>query len=815
MAQFLQCMRDNNPIFNHEPFIMIRNYFVTTLRNIKRNAGSTTINVAGLVLGLTGAITVYLITSYLLNYDSYHKKANRIFRIVTESKVSTGTEFTAGVPVPFAEAFQSEFPEVENLAFVSYQRQGLVEISTGEGRKTFEEDKGVAFVTPELYSILDRSWIAGNAKSWLAPNTVALSEKYARKYFNSTDVLGKTIRLDNKYDLQISGIMEDYPDNTHFPFDIMISYETVRSEMEGNGGWGSTNSNDQCYILLRDAADASAINGKLATFSQKQNKLDPTGRERLFFLQPLNDLHFDPRFGNYLQVSVGWVSIITMIVIGVFLLISAIVNFINLSTAMAIRRAKEVAIRKVIGGNRLQLIFQLVGETFIITVVALLISMGLLELIIMLYINPYLNIQLLTNLTSDVRLVTFLLSLLFTVTLLAGLYPAIILSGFKPVDGIRSSISTRSSGGFSFRKSLVVFQFVISQIFIIGTITIYWQMDFLKQFDMGFRKDAIYTLTLPDAGKAFAFQNNISNLRGVEATSLSVTPPSSNSSSATYLKRINDGNHYTFQYKSVDTAFLKLYNIQLIAGKNLHVEDTFRNILVNETLAHHLGFENVHDALGESFEYDGRVVHIQGVVQDFHATSLKKPVMPLFLRYEKESFYTISIAVGTGNWSETLASIENEWKALYPDHIYAGSFLDDQIASFYQGEQKLGLLITVFSGVAIFIGCLGLYGLVLFMAGVRTKEVSIRKVMGASVVTIVGIFSWEFIKLVLIAFFIAAPIAWFGLEKFLQNYTHQIDLGWQVFLSGILVTFIIAFITIGFHTIKSAMANPIDALRSE
>jgi putative ABC transport system permease protein len=769
------------------------------------------------VLGLTAAINVYLITSYLLSYDGFHANADRTYRIVTESVVSSGTEYGAGVPVPFVDEFKTEFPEVERSAFVSYQERGLVTVETNGGAKSFDENMGVVFMTPDLYQILDRKVISGGLEGLANTHTVVLSKRAATKYFNSADVLGKSINLDKAYDLKVIGVLEDFPGNTHFPFDVLVSYETVRAEFEANGSWSSTSSQDQCYVLLSAGTDPLSVNRKLATFSEKVNKQDQTGRKRTFSLQPIDELHMDPRYGNFLHVSVGKASLITMAIIGAFLLITAIVNFINLSTAMAVSRAKEVGIRKVIGSGRIELVFQFLGETFIVTFLSMIASLAFLELIILAYINPFLNIQLLSDLSQNLPLVAFLVSLLVGVTLLAGLYPALIMSGFKPVLALKSRFLTGRTGAFSLRKSLVVFQFFISQLFIIGTITIYWQMNFLDKFDMGFNKDAVVVASLPvnDASKALALQSQLRGHVDILGVSLSSTAPASGISNATHLKRSSDAQDYTYDYKAVDENFLGLFKIELMAGRNVEPVDTFSQILVNETLVQQLGLSNASDALGETFMLGGRTLQVSGVVKDFQLASLKRRVKPLFLMYDKESFRTINVQLKAGAGPESLKFIETSWKQTYPDHTYTGGFYDQQIAGFYEGENKLALLILIFACVAVFIGCLGLYGLVYYMSEVKQKEIGIRKVMGASVGTIVNMFSWEFGKLIVIAFLLSAPLAWFAMTQFLQNYSHRIDLGWQVFSVALVATTLIALVTIAFHTIKSANSNPIEILRME
>jgi ABC-type antimicrobial peptide transport system permease subunit len=795
---------------------MLKSYFTTTIRNISRNLSHTVINIAGLVLGITGVITVYLITTYLMSFDKYHTNAENIYRVVTESRLSTGTEYSAGVPLPLPDAFKTDFPDVSKVAFVSYKRAGVITVNVGNETKTFDEGTGLVYLTSEFYQIFDRTFIAGDSENSLKnKNSVVLSARFAKKYFNSTNALGKTLRLDDQYDLTVTGVVEDFPSNSHFPFDVLISYETARKELEVYSHWANTSSDDQCYVLLSKNTSADAINKRLVAFSEKYNVIKATGRDRKYFLQPLRELQFDPRFGNYLYMTVGWNSILMMIAIGAFLLITAVVNFINLSTAASLARAKEVGIRKVIGGNRRQLIFQFLGETFVITLLALMISMCIVELIIIQFINPYLNVGLLSNFSSDLRLILFLSTLLISVTILAGFYPAFTLSGVKPVLAIKNKLHLGE--GFSLRKALVVFQFVISQVFIIGTITMFTQMRYLKQFDMGFQREAIVIVPLPvvDLQKALALQHILQSHSGISSVSVSDTPPISGSVSVTGVYWPKDAQNYNFQVKSVDPQFLELYGIPLLTGKNIEAEDTFRHILVNEAMVEHLGFEKPEEIIGEDFKYEDRTIQVSGVVKNYNTVSLKTAIEPLFLAYRKELFRTMSIELKPGNWQAALKFIEQQWKLQYPDRTYDVAFLDEQIEGFYQGEERLSLLFSISCGVVIFIGVLGLYGLVLFMSKMKTKEIGIRKVHGASVTNIVKMFSWEFSKLVLVAFVLSAPMAWWLMSKFLQNYSYKTDLSWQIFLLGLSVTFIITFLTVGLKSLQDSKANPIDSLRTE
>ena len=802
---------------------MLKNYLKVTLRNLAKNLSHTAINVLGLTLGISGAILVFLVVSHAMSFDNYHAKKDRIYRVVTQSKESTGTSETTGVPVPLTEAVINYFPEVELGSFVSFENSGLVSIDRNGKPEFFPESNGVVFLDSNFYKIFDRQWLVGNASNaFKEANTVVLSEKFARKYFNSTDVIGKAIRFNNEHDLRVTGVVEDFPDNSQFPFDFMISYETVRAKKlkQNSNPWSSIWSDEQCYVLLHANAKAEEVDAKFPQFVDKHypqtGSFPNNATNRFHWLQPLSELHFDTRFGNYTFNTTSKTSLVVMAIVGVMLILIAAVNFINLTTALAINRSKEVGVRKVMGSNRKQLIGQFLGETFLITFISLLASIGLAEVLLNYALNPFMELNLKMDLLNNWPLLVFLFVTLVSVSLLSGFYPSMVISGFKPVNALKNSITGKNLGGFGMRRVLVVFQFWITQMLIICTIVVIWQAQYMKKFDMGFSREAIAVVNLPisDKNKIEALANELSSHSAFKHVSASAFAPASGATFGTSVNFIGSNEEYSVEMKGIDPGYLDLYSIKLLSGKNLIVEDTAKRILVNETFVKHVNATN-ENILGREIMMHGRKVTVDGVVSDFHTHSLEAEISPVVLMYMPRYFNLLGFQISLKDWDDVKIFTDAKWKAQYPEYTINLRLLDQDLAEFYRGEERQGQLAMAFASVAIFIGCIGLYGLVMFMAKMKTKEVGIRKTLGASVTSIVNMFSWEFVKLVLIAFLLAAPLAGIAMNFWLKNYSFHIDLSWQIFTLGLLITLIIALITVAHRSIKSALANPVDSLKVE
>jgi ABC-type antimicrobial peptide transport system permease subunit len=538
--------------------------------------------------------------------------------------------------------------------------------------------------------------------------------------------------------------------------------------------------------------------------------------------QPLSDIHFDERFGNYRDHIFSKSLITALELIGLFLILIACVNFINLATAQAVNRSKEVGVRKVLGSSRKQLSLQFLSETAIITLFAVLISMGIAYFSLP-FLNRLLEVQITMNLISKPSILLFLTLVLIAVTFLSGLYPAIILSGFSPITALKTKITTKMVGGLSLRRVLVVLQFSIAHVLIIGTLIVVSQMNFFRNAALGFDKAAIINVGIP--GDSLS-HTRIDYLRSqllaspdIQHVSFSFSSPAAdgNWNSDFKFDHATKTTNFNANLKWADVDYFKTYNLQFVAGRPYFPSDTVREVVVNETLLRKLGITDPKQAIGKQLDFwDGQmVVPIVGVIRDFNSYSLRQPMAPVVLGTWKDVYQTINIKIRPGKEKAVLPFIEKLWNASFPDFLYEYSFLDKTVANFYKQENQLSQLYKIFALIAILISCLGLYGLVSFMAAQRTREVGIRKVLGATAAHIVYLLSREFSLLILIAFAIATPVAWYFMHQWLQNYTYRVELSVWIFLLAIAGSMIIAWLTVAYRAIKAATANPVKNLRTE
>jgi putative ABC transport system permease protein len=802
---------------------MLRNYFKSALRILLREKVNTFINLAGLSLGITGSLILFLIVKNGSSYDKFHSNADRIYRVVSKSQGNNGDSFTQGVPAIMPEAFKNDFSEAEAVAITSYVRGGLVSIPQADGTmKKYEEEKGLVYTEPSFFKIFDRKLIIGSTDKALdEPNEAIISKKLALKYFGKQDAIGEILKYDNR-EYKISAVMEDYPSNTDFPFELMFSYITIKKSMDEHG-WGSVSDVDNCYFLLKQNESVAKIEKQLPAFAKKyfgDGKDNPD--EKTFLVQSLSEIHTDTRFGNY-NKKMPKQAQLAFSIIAVFLLLTACINFINLTTAEAIKRTKEVGIRKALGSTRGQLVMKFIGETFLVTIISIVISLGLTQVCLG-FINPFMEVDIALNLNSDFSLWIFLGALALTVSVLSGLYPAFAVSKFKPALAMKNQIGSRNSSGYNLRKGLVVTQFFISQLFIIGTIVLVKQMNFMEKQDIGFVKEAIITVPIPVGEKPGAKQsvskmrtlkNEILQLQGVEQASLNNAPPSSNGVLGTGFSFVGKDEELNTQVKQVDGDYIDLFKINLLAGEKLNDNDTMTSFIVNEKLVKLAGFNSNEEIIGQEISFWDKRITVKGVVKDFNTQSLSKPVEPVVLFNDLGAYRSLSIKLTPPDMQNTIKAVQAKWEAAYPEYIFSYSFMDEQIKNLYRGEQKTFIMISIFSSVAIFIGCLGLFGLVTFTANQKTKEVGVRKVLGASVESIMLLFSKEFFKLIMMGFALSAPLGGFIMHKILEQYAYKITLGPAIFLSGLAITIVIAILTVGYRSFTAATANPVNSLRSE
>jgi putative ABC transport system permease protein len=803
---------------------MLRNYIKTALRNLLREKSSTFINLSGLTLGITCSLVLFLMVKHMTSFDNFHSKKDRIYRLITQTDGNDSKNYTPGVPPVLPDAFRQDFPEAEEVTYCSYRSGALIIIPqrTGESKK-YQEERGVVFAQPNFFRIFDRAILQGSGEKGLdEPNEAIISKTLAKKYFGKDDVIGEVVKFDT-LEYRITAVMEDYPANTDFPFDLMLSYATIKAEKDKEG-WGSIWSDEQCYFLLKKGEPISKLESRMPAFVNKYFG-DKNYSHETFIAQPLSDIHFDERVETFTYSSAPKPMLITLGVIALFLIITACINFINLTTAEAIKRSKEVGIRKSLGSTRGQLVAQFLGETTLVTSLAMVVSLGLAQLALS-FLNRFLDISLGLNFASDKLLWTFIISVTVVVSLMSGLYPAFVISGFRPALALKNQINNKNSSGYNLRRGLVVFQFFISQLLIIGTIVIVSQMKYFRRTELGFRKDAVLLIPIPEqetptqvnaTSKMRTLREEVSRLAGVEMASLSNTPPSSNSVSGTgfLMEGDRDDQRKETQVKQIDGNYLGLYDIKIVAGKGLGDLDTATGFIVNEQLVKVAGFQTPRDIIGKHLRMWGKDLPVVGVVQNFHTVSLRQPIKPTVMMNRIRGYETLSVKVNPTQMQDVVAKIKTKWEADYPEHLFSYQFLDDHIREFYEGEEKMSVLVSVFTSIAIFIGCLGLFGLATFMANQKTKEIGVRKVMGASVESIVFLFSKEFIKLIIIGFLFAALIGWYVMNSWLEDFAYRITIGPMVFVMGFGVTIIIAIMTVGYKSFKAAVRNPVKSLRYE
>ncbi|MFZ2907484.1 MAG: ABC transporter permease [Cyclobacteriaceae bacterium] len=803
---------------------MLKNYFTVALRNLLRQKGSAVLNISGLTLGITASIILFLLLQHLKSFDTFQSKYDRIYRVVTSSDGNDGKQYTSGIPSVLPPAFRLDFPEAEEVVFTQYNSNALILVPQKNGEsKKFQEEAGVVYTESNFFKIFDGTILIGDAtKSLDEPNEAIISRKLAKKYFDREDVVGEVIKY-GEQEYKIGAVMADPPNNTDFPFTLMLSYETIRKNIEEHG-WNSIWSDEQCYFLLKEGESIASVENRMADFTKKHNN-ERNFDHTQYGIQPLAALHFDDRYGNYSYNTVSDASLMAMGIIGAFLILTACINFVNLATAEAIKRSKEVGIRKTLGSARSQLVFQFLGETFLVTLAAVVVSVCLAQ-VALTFLNPFLQMELSINLLNNEALLIFIVGILLIVTLLSGTYPALVLSGFKPALALKSQAGVRSSSGYRLRQGLVVLQFVISQFFIIGTIVIIAQTNYFRNKELGFRQDAIINIPIPEqespatdstVSKMRTLKNEIDRLSGVELSSLCYTPPASGRVSGTgfIMEGETDDQAKDTQVKPADGNYINLFNLKLIAGTNLMDGDTAVSFVVNRKFTEVAGFTNPADIVGKRIRVWRRVLPVVGVVENFHTTDLRSNIEPTVLMNRIRNYGTLSVQVNPLAVQGSIPEIRKLWEAAYPNHLFDYSFMDESIREFYDGEGRMSVLLSIFTSLAIFIGCLGLFGLAAFMANQKTKEIGVRKVMGASVESIVFMFSKQFIKLMLIGFAVAAPLAWFTMNEWLSEFAYRIDLGVWIFLAGIGITLLIAVLTVGYRSLRAASANPVKSLRYE
>lgn len=816
---------------------MLKNYFITTLRNFRRNSFSTIINVLGLTLSLACCIAIYAFIKHEYSFDTWHEKADRTYRVVGQYVTENGIDYQGYVAFPMAEALREEFVEIESATQALIDGESTVKIEQeGQAPRLFEEDN-VYYADEYFLQTFDYKLLAGQAAGLLSrPDEVVITQELADKFFGSEvkgnyeQLLGKMLTVDRR-PFQISGVLEDVPRNTNVAFRMLLPLKDYISRNKGwIYEWGSSSSDWATFVTLPEGYAADQLESRLGILVEK-NYTDDRAARRSFHLQPLPEVHTDERYGGT-DYATPQILIIAFITMGLIVLLTACINFINLSTAQSINRAKEIGIRKALGSRKRQIVLQFMGETFIIAAVASLLAVALAQEFTDAF-NQYLSVVVDYGLRLDESVIYFLIGLIVVVTFLAGYYPARILAGFKPTEALKQSITAKNTGfagKFSLRKTLVVTQFIISQLLIIGTIVVASQMRYVQERDLGFAKDDVAVVFIPQQEDQHleTFRNKIISQAAVTDVSFCTGPPMSGSNSWIGIRRLAQDKEEGFgiEQKRIDSQYLPVFNIQLLAGRNLREEDRVLaadssnsyNTLLNKKAVAKLGFSSPEEAIGEIvLNSNEEEVTIVGVVDDFFNAPLQDEIHPLMLHSRGEHVWMAAVKLASPQPIQQLSFVEESWKELYPDFYYSAMSLDEyfKYGAFYVIEDVMYQAFRLFAFLSIIIGCMGLYGLVSYLALQRRKEVGVRKTLGATVSHILYLFTKEFAWLVLLAFVIAAPLGYFAMQAWLETFVYQIPLTAEYFILAFVVSMLIALVTVGYKSLRAATANPVDSLRNE
>nr|WP_295927601.1 ABC transporter permease [uncultured Dyadobacter sp.] len=801
---------------------MLYNYFKIAWRNLRKNRAYAVINISGLALGMGCALLIFALVRFHYQTDHHHRNYDRIYQITSRFTSSSGTFNIQGIPYPLGQAVRNDHPDIEQVAMLDewYSPLIAVPVANQADKKIKDKRHRGAFVEPSYFSIFDYTWLAGGPEALSQPGSVVMSAEMAIKCFGTTNnVVGRTVRLDARIPARVVGVFADYRDDTDLAYSVMASWGSLKERL--NGGpedqpFDNTNGSTHCFALFNDRFTAADWNRQLPSFVRKYNakKIKETSYPAIAF----STMHLSPEYGGVSR-ELLW----SLVLVGVLLIGTASINFVNLATAQALNRAREVGVRKVLGSTKTQLFWQFMGETTLIVLAALALGVGIFHYGQTLA-HIYLHGPFRFTFYFSPSVAGGLLVLVVTVILLAGLYPALVVAGFRPVVALAGRLTTQHAGGFSMRRGLVVMQFAISQMLIIGLIVVADQLNYVRNKDLGFRKDAILTVDLPnvpsqDVSKMHTFRNLASALPDVGQLSFSMGgPPQSGWSSQTTIRFDNrpDNEPYGPMQAWVDAEYVGLYGLKLVAGRNLQPSDTAREALINETFMHRLGFNRPEDVVGKFLHKGGYApLEIVGVLKDYNQSDLRKRISPMFLSTIANGFYSANIQLHSANPTRALKQLEKVYNQVYADSFFEPEFVDDQIQGAYEQERTMGRLINFFAGIALFIGCMGLYGLVLFMVVQRTKEVGVRKVLGASVGSILWLFNREFIQLLGIAFLVATPVASWVMKGWLENFEYKISLSPAIFLLALLATVFIALATVSLQSVKAALTNPVKSLRSE
>ena len=789
---------------------MFKNYLKIVFRNLIRHPGYSAINIAGLTVGLAAFLFISLWIQDELSYDRFHERADRIYRVVRADENGEAS-FARTAPL-FAPTLRDNFPEVEQA--IRIKPSGSV---VRYGENLFQENY-FFFADPQVFDVFTFPLLQGNSKTALNdPYTVVITKEMAEKYFGEENPLGQILTIGDSTNIKVTGIMKNLPANTHVQIDFLVSWATRERLIKPE--WLNTWRSGiyYTYVLLPQDYAATELERKFAKFDIKDGKND----QLFIHLQPLTDIHFYSHLKTELQANGNILYVYMFSAIALFVLLIACINFMNLATARSAQRMREVGMRKVLGAYRTQLIGQFLGESMIVTGLALVLSIGLVEMGLP-HFNTFSGKELTLGATNAFGVVAGLAALALLVGLIAGSYPAFFLSSYQPVRALKGQLdSKRASTSTILRKGLIVFQFAISIALIIGTVIVYNQLHYVKNQDLGFNEEQIVVLPFQwDAAvleKYMTFKNRLEENANILGVTASGDIPGRMMTTMSYqVEGQTEDEWGSITALIVDPDFSETYEIPMVAGRDFSDEmqtDVRNAFILNESAAREMGFAP-EQAVGKKFRMNerGRII---GVMKDFHFNSLHKEIEPLVLAVWPSWLGYVSVRIAPGDIAGSLALIENTWRESNSNRPFSYFFFDEHFDQLYRAEERFAQVFVSFSSLAICIACLGLFGLATYTARQRTKEIGVRKVLGATVTNVTALLSKDFVKLLLLANVIAWPVAWYSMNKWLQNFAYRIDISWWVFALAGGLALVIALLTVSTQAIRAALANPVEALKYE
>jgi len=797
---------------------MIRSYLQTAWKNFYKHKFYTAINVFGLALGISCTVILYLFISYHLSFDNYHPNAKNTYRIVTDLHLPDGSvEYEQGAPLILGQTLAEQMPGITNEAVLLNKRTFTVatQKNSHTAERFFYDNENVAFADGNWFKLFTYNFKAGNPNTALQQvNTAVITSALAQKYFNTDDVVGNTLRLDNKHIVTITGVLQDVPPNTDFQAQLFISLASVKGmypdiDTPLHTYWGFISSKNNVFVSLAQGTSTNNVNQKIKALTKQALNADASVFQ--FHLQPLSDVHFNGRYSG----TVSKPLLLILGLVGVALVLIACVNFVNMATAQSFTRAKEIGTRKVLGSSKKGIFWQFITETAYVVLAAAILALSVTWLLL-----PKLNNWLQLPLAINSEALFFLFLLLAVIVFASGFYPAVILSGFKPVNALKNVVSSSNPASRILRSMLIVGQNAVAQMLIVCTVIIALQVNFLKNADLGFNKDAVVMLPVPANSPANAvyLRSQLANSAAVKSVSLCYRAPASTSGKGGTI-RYDNNPWEKFAVRSIigDENYVKTFGLQLLAGKNLSGKDGAHEYLVNQQVLVKLSIKTPGAAIGHRLiagDFNDEEGIIVGVVKDFKSHSLYTQVDPVLIVANPGYYEYAAVKMAGGADGNIINALKQTWQQVYPKNVFDYHFLDQQIASFYQKEEMISKLIQASTMVAILISCLGMTGLISLITVQRTKEVGIRKVLGASVVSIVGLLTRDFIKLVAIAVIISAPFAWWAMHDWLQGFAFRIDIKWWVFGLSAITALLVAFITVALQSVKAASSNPVKSIRN-